>query len=68
MTFANDKITITAERETFNLFSHENDSWTENVVAFRDSSHFIHSNFEPGAPGGVGSEQLITVRNLKADR
>ena len=57
LTFANEKITITAERENFNLFSYENDRWTETVVVLRNSSHIL-----------IEAEQLFTVRNLKRDR
>ena len=56
LTFANEKITITAERATLNLFSYENDRWTETAVALRDSSDIF-----------IEDEQLFTVRNLKPD-
>ena len=59
VTLADDKITITADWQNFNLFSYENDSWTKTEVASQ-----IFSRYESADLLG---EELFTVRYRKAD-
>ena len=59
VTLADDKITITADWQNFNLFSYENESWTKTEVASQ-----IFSRYESADLLG---EELFTVRYRKAD-